>query len=86
MPEPLESPAKILSPARPVDPSLLATGGAVSIWVGVKAMVFPVCVGGRPPGGGAPDFPWVKGKGPGVRPTPGPRTGGGGGPDLGVRI
>ncbi|GHB80261.1 hypothetical protein GCM10010347_58640 [Streptomyces cirratus] len=49
MPEPLESPAKILSPARPVDPALVVTGGAVSSGVGVvEAMVFPVWTGASP--------------------------------------
>lgn len=72
MPEPLERPAKILSPARPVDLRLLETGGAVSIWVGVvEAMIFPVWMGGRPPGGGAPD-PLGGGEGPRAGP---PRTG-----------
>ncbi|GAA0301543.1 hypothetical protein GCM10010302_45020 [Streptomyces polychromogenes] len=81
MPEPLESPEKILSPARPVDLALLETGGAGSIRVGVvEAMVFPVCVGGEPPGGGAPDSPgWrgrVPGSGPPGRGRAGPRGSG----------
>ncbi|GHD77313.1 hypothetical protein GCM10010336_56360 [Streptomyces goshikiensis] len=76
MPEPLERPAKILSPARPVDLPLLETGGAVSMRVGVvEAMIFPVWMGGRPPGGGAPDPP---GGGGG---SSGPGRPDGGGPD-----
>ncbi|GAA3378848.1 hypothetical protein GCM10017750_30230 [Streptomyces racemochromogenes] len=51
-----------------MDLALLETGGAGSMCVGVvEAMVFPVCVGGGPPGGGAPDFPRVEGEGPGSR-------------------
>lgn len=64
MPEPLESPAKILSPARPVDLPLLETGGAWSIWVGVvEAMIFPVWVG-EGPLAAVHRIPWVEGEGP----------------------
>ncbi|GHI88384.1 hypothetical protein Sxan_57480 [Streptomyces xanthophaeus] len=71
MPEPLESPAKILSPARPVDLVLLETGGAWSIWVGVvEAMVFPVWVGGQAPWRRCTGFPRVEGKGSRAGPLP----------------